>query len=81
MRVCLQGMMNVPEEEDVRAAFLRHDGIEDAEVCALCSSAVGCRLAGLLPRALNAAAGTREGHTLSMWVVQAVQCRVCRWHV
>ena len=27
--------MNVPEEEDVRAAFLRHDGIEDAEVCAL----------------------------------------------
>lgn len=31
----LQGMMNVPEEEDVRAAFLRHDGIEDAEVCAV----------------------------------------------
>jgi hypothetical protein len=26
-------MMNVPEEEDVRAAFLRHEGIEDAEVC------------------------------------------------
>ena len=33
--ICVQGMMNVPEEEDVRAAFLRHEGIEDAEVCAL----------------------------------------------
>lgn len=28
----LQGMMTVPQEEDVRAAFLRHEGVEDAEV-------------------------------------------------
>ncbi len=32
VRSLLQGMMQVPQEEDVRAAILRHEGIEDKEV-------------------------------------------------
>ena len=32
-RCCwLQGMIQVPQEEDVRASILRHEGIEDKEV-------------------------------------------------
>ena len=35
VRWSAQGMMTVPEEEDVRAALLRHEGAQDSEVSRL----------------------------------------------